>query len=83
MFWKLKWAWFLTIQQILRNLEFWTHELPIDIKDCDDTENEEEEDDDDVNGDDDLSPMLIESEEANYMCWLKPFDFLLQQHENT
>ena len=41
--------------------------LPDDIDDSDNNENEEEDDDD--NDIDDLSPMPIESGEANYTCW--------------
>jgi hypothetical protein len=38
----------------------------IDVSDVD--ENEEEEVDDDDDDDDDLSPVLVESKEANYTC---------------
>ena len=39
--------------------------FPNDIDDSDDNQNEE---DDDDNDDDDLSPVPVESEEANYTC---------------
>ena len=47
-------------------------ELPDDIDDSDDKENEEEDDgveEEEDDEDDDLSPMPIESEEANYTRW--------------
>ncbi len=44
-------------------------ELPYYIDDFDDNENEEDDDDnDDDDEDDDLSPVPIESEEADYTC---------------
>ena len=63
-------------------------ELSYDIDDSDDNENQEddedkEKDDDHDHEDDDLSPFLVVSEEADYMCCFKPFNFLVQQHENT
>ena len=48
--------------------------LAYDIDDFDDDESEEDDienhDNDDGDHDNDLSPMLIESEGIEYMCWL-------------
>ena len=46
--------------------------LPNNIDDSDDNEEEEEEEDED----DDLSPVPVESEEADYKCWFQAFQFL-------
>jgi hypothetical protein len=73
------------------------HELPDDIDVSDDNENEEDDDDDeeeeeeegdgddndDVDEDDDLSPVPAESEKPTIQVDFKPFNFLVQQHENT
>ena len=53
-------------------------ELPDDIDEFDDNENQEDDDDDDNDNDDeddDLSPMLVENEEADYTCYFKAFQF--------
>ena len=56
--------------------------MPDDIDDSDD--NEEEDDDDDNDDEDDaLSPVPIEMKKPIIRVDFKPFNFLVQQHENT
>ena len=43
-------------------------ELPYDIDNSNDNENEKDKDDEDNDDGDDLSPMPVESEEADYTC---------------
>ena len=60
-------------------------ELPKDIDNSDDNETEEGDDDndDDDDEDDDLSPEPVEVWKPTICVDFKPFDFLVQQHENT
>ena len=67
------------------------HELLDDIDDSHDTENEEDDEEEEKDGDDndnddeddDLSPVPVESEKPTIQVDFKPFNFLVQQHENT
>jgi hypothetical protein len=53
------------------------HELPDDIDNSEDNENEKDDEDDD------LSPMPVESEKPIIRVDFEPFNFFVQQHENT
>ena len=76
-FWNWTWAQFLAYvaeSPIWNTLIPSRFELLDDVDDSDDYENEEDDDNDNDNDDDDyLSPMPIESEEADYTCWFEAF----------
>ena len=90
MFLKLNMSLILNNQAIIAESLIWNTlipsqpELPDYIDDSNDNENEEEDDDDNDDDDEDvdLSPVPVESKELAIRVDLKPFSFLVQQHEN-
>ena len=79
MFWKLNMSLICNNPLGVAKSSIWNTWIPFHCKLLDNTDDNENKEDGE---DDNLSPMLVESEETKYVDF-EPFNFLVQQHGNT